>query len=151
MAEEIMKVENKELGITSSNISFDVPKGFINTIDMTTDEGKKKVVKAINDATSLNDFVGVELKICDCITMPGIRKGRSGKPDEACQNTILIDTDGVSYFTQSDGIAKSILVYSAVWPDFGKNSSKDGYLSLCVKQEELNNGNLLKKLVPFGE
>ena len=151
MVEEIVKIDNKELDITTDNISFDIPQGFINTVDMSTNEGKVKVVKALNAAKSLNDFVGVELKVCDCITMPGIRKGRNGMPDTNCQNTIIIDIDGNSYFTQSDGIARSILIYSAIWPDFGKNSTSEGYLSFCVVEEELANGNTLKKIVPFGE
>lgn len=148
MSEEIIKTENTNLA-TADSITFNIPEGFINTIDMNTNEGKIKAVKALNDAVSLNDYIGVELKICDCITMPGIRKGRNNAPDMACQNTILIDIDGVSYFTQSDGIARSIRMYAAIWPDFGKTSTDDGYLSLCVKEQELNNGNSLKSIIPF--
>ena len=148
MAEEIVKIG--DTGITTTkNIAFDIPDGFINTLDMNTNEGKIKVVKALNDAKSLNDFVGVELHVCDCITMPGVRKGRNGMPDTPCQNTIIIDDEGNSYFTQSDGIARSILIFAAVWPDFGKNSTKEGYLSLCVKEQQLKNDNSLKTLVPF--
>lgn len=150
MADEIIKVEDTKIAnVTTDSISFNIPEGYINTIDMTTNEGKKKAVKALNDAKSLNDYVGVELKICDCITMPGVRKGRNGMPDMQCKNTILIDIDGTSYFTQSDGIARSITMYSAIWPDFGKESTAEGYLSLCVKEQELNNGNSLKTIVPF--
>ena len=147
MAEEIVKANNEI--INADSISFNIPNGFINTIDMSTNEGKVKAVKALNDAVSLNDYVGVELKICDCITMPGVRKGRNGQPDMPCQNTILIDVDGTSYFTQSDGIARSILMYSAIWSDFGKTTTPEGYLSLCVKEQTLNNGNSIKSIVPF--
>lgn len=152
MENNIVKVDANEIQTTKTNadnISFNIPEGFINTINMDTNEGKMRVVKALNSAVSLNDYVGVELKICDCITMPGVRKGRNNMPDMPCQNTILIDVDGNSYFTQSDGVARSITMYAAVWSDFGKETTEEGYLSLCCKETELNNGNSLKTIVPF--
>ena len=149
MTEAIATVNNNGNSI-STGIDFNIPRGFINTVDMTTAEGRNTVVKAINDAVSLNDFVGMEIKVKDIITMPGVRKGRNGASDMPCQNTILIDTDGVAYFTQSDGIARGIQTYGAIfWDANGNLTASEGYLSLMVKERELPNGNRLKTIVPF--
>ena len=145
MAKEITKVENT--AITASDNSFDIPTGFINTFDITTDEGKKQVLKSFNASEPLNNHVGECLKICDCITAPGTRKGRNGMPDVPCQNTYLIDVDGVTYFSQSDGVARSLQMFAALYPDFGKSSEK-GYIEISCVEQALNNGNTLKTLIP---
>lgn len=132
---------------TKDNIDFNVPSGFINTYDMSTNEDKMTVVNAINNTVPLKDYMGVELHICNCITMPGIRKGRNGNPDTECKNTYLIDTDGISYFSQSDGVSRAVQMFAAMWPDFGKNSTEEGYLSIACTSQELPNGNTLKTLV----
>ena len=128
------------------DVKFDVPTGFINTIDMTTNDGKMKVVNAINNSVPLKDFMDKELHIVDCITMPGIRKGRNGAPDTECKNVHLIDENGVSYFSQSDGVHRSVQMFAAMWPDFGKYSIDDGCLKVMCVATELPNGNTLKTL-----
>ena len=133
--------------IAASDNSFDIPTGFINTFDINTDEGKKAVLKAYNSSESLNNHVGEVLKIRDCITAPGIRKGRNGQKDMPCQNTYLIDIEGVSYFTQSDGVARSLQMFAALYPDFGK-STEMGCIELCCVEQNLSNGNTLKTLIP---
>lgn len=143
MAKEIVKAESVEL---ATNIDFDVKTGYINTFDMSTIEGKMDVINAVNSTESLNAHVGEVLKINNCITMPGIRKGRNGAPDTECQNTILVDVDGISYFSQSDGVARDICLISSVFPDFGKNSN-EGYLKLVCISKDLPNGNSLKSVV----
>lgn len=145
MANEIMVSENNAIAATDNN--FDIPTGFINTFDITTDEGKKAVLKSYNASESLNLHVGEVLNICDCITTPGIRKGRNGQADMPCQNTYLIDTDGITYFSQSDGVARSLQMFAALYPDFGKSSEKGCIEIVCVEQN-LPNGNSLKTLVP---
>ena len=130
----------------TENVDFAIPTGFINTFDLSTNEGKMKVVNATNNSVPLKDYMDVELHICDCVTMPGIRKGRNGMPDTDCTNTHLIDENGVSYFSQSDGVARAIRMFAAMWPDFGK-STDEGYLAIKCVAQELPNGNTLKTLV----
>lgn len=149
MTNEITTTNSNAIANAETN-NFAVPTGFINTFDISTNEGKNAVLKAYNGSVSLNAHVGEELHICDCITMPGIRKGRNGAPDMQCQNTYLIDTDGIAYFSQSDGIARSVQMFAALYPDFGK-STEDGYLSLVCVSQELPNGNTIKNLIPFDE
>lgn len=142
---EIQKAENN--AITASDNAFDIPTGFLNTFDLETDEGKKSVLKAYNAAEPLNDHVDEELKICDVMTTPGIRKGRNGMPDVPCQNTYLIDINGKAYFSQSDGVARSLQMFVALYPDMGKSGS-DGYVAIKCIEQPMNNGNTLKTLIP---
>ena len=136
---EIAPVVNLEQ-VMSKNGSF------LNTVNMTNDEGKIAVLNAINSAISLKEAKDTVLDVCDCITMPGTRKGRNGMPDTECQNTYLIDTEGNAWFTQSDGIARSVRSIAMLYPDFGK-SRTDGCLHVRVDERQLANGNTIKNLV----
>lgn len=125
-------------------IDFSPVQGFVNTCDLGTLDGKMRSANAINSAVSLNDHVGEVLRIVDVITMPGVRKGRNGQADTPCQNTYLIDADGVTYFSQSDGVKRSINTTMSIFRtcDAGK-----GYLPLACKSDVLPNGNTIKTLV----
>lgn len=130
-----------------SDVNFNIPIGFINTLDLSTNAGKIATVNAMNNSEPLNNHVGEILKVVDCITTPGIRKGRNGAPDTECVNTHLIDIDGNVYFSQSDGVARSIRSFAALWPDFGKGTTVEGFLPMVCKNIELPNGNTLKTMV----
>ena len=117
----------------------------INTLNTDTFDGKITALNALNNAVSLKDATN-PLKICDCIALPGVRKGRNNTADTECQNTYLIDIDGNAYFTQSDGIARSVRMIYMLFPDFGK-SSDVGYLKVRVVEKKLPNGNTIKSLV----
>lgn len=145
MDKAIDKANNNS--ITATDVKFDIPTGFINTLDLTSNAGKMQAVNAINNTVSLKDYMEEELHIVDCITMPGIRKGRNGMPDTECKNTHLIDENGISYFSQSDGVARAVQMLAAMWPDFGKETTDDGFLKIKCVEQELANGNSLKSLV----
>lgn len=117
----------------------------INTLNTDTFDGKITALNALNNAVSLKD-ANSSLKICDCIALPGVRKGRNNTADTECQNTYLIDIDGNAYFTQSDGIARSVRMIYMLFPDFGK-SSDTGYLTVRVVEKKLPNGNTIKSLI----
>ena len=106
-----------------------------------------QVVSAMNNADSLNDHMDEVLRICDYIIMPGVRKGRGNNPDVECQNTYLVDVDKNVYFTQSDGVAKTLEQYLLFCPDLGKETMPNGYLPLMCVSRELSNGNTIKTLV----
>lgn len=125
-------------------IDFAPVQGFINTCDLDTLDGKMRSANAINSAVSLNDHVGDVLRIVDVITMPGVRKGRNGQADTPCQNTYLIDADGITYFSQSDGVKRSINTTLSI---FKKCDAGKGYLPLVCKSDFLPNGNTIKTLV----
>ena len=147
MAKAIQKAMENAISENTTDVNFNVPTSFINTYDLSSNEGKMKVVNAVNNSVPLKDFMDKELHIVDCITMPGIRKGRNGMPDSECINTHLIDVDGVSYFSQSDGVSRAIQMFAAMWPDFGKKSTDEGYLALKCVAQDLPNGNTLKTLI----
>lgn len=126
--------------------------GYFNTLDLSTYEGKVKTLQATSGAKPLKDHEGEVIPVTDAFTMAGVRKGRNGMPDVPCQNTYIIaaaDEQGnvTSYFTQSDGIARDINMIAAMFPDFGKSTSK-GHLELVVMSEVLGNGNTLKHITP---
>lgn len=140
MTENITAIATAE----DAAIDFAPVQGFINTCDLDTLDGKMRSANAINSAVSLNDHVGEVLRVVDVITMPGIRKGRNGQADTPCQNTYLIDEDGITYFSQSDGVKRSINTTMSIFKicDAGK-----GYLPLACKADVLPNGNTIKTLV----
>lgn len=140
MTENITAIATAE----DTAIDFAPVQGYINTCDLDTLDGKMRSANAINSAVSLNDHVGEVLRVVDVITMPGIRKGRNGQADTPCQNTYLIDADGVTYFSQSDGVKRSINTTMSIFKtcDAGK-----GYLPLACKSDVLPNGNTIKTLV----
>lgn len=138
MAHEITTTENTEL----ANVDFNIPEGFICTVDLSTDEGKVAVATALNGALPLKDYVNKELILKDVVTTSGVR-AVSGT---VCTNTYLILDDGTVLFSQSDGVARSIRTIVALWRgDFGENGRK----IKCIEQR-LNNGNSLKTIVPLG-
>lgn len=145
MTEITVYNESTELAEATESVAFNPVTGFVNTFDLTSDEGKKKTLNAVNNSISLAKIDdGTVLKVADVITTPGVRKGRNGQPDVSCQNTHLITEDGTAYFSQSDGIARSINMIMSLFPDCG---GKDGYLEMSVISEILPNGNTLKTLI----
>lgn len=146
MSNEI--IVNESHGIQATEAGFAPTTGYVNTLDLSTDEGVLKTFGYTSDSQPLSQHIGEALKICDVFTTPGIRKGRGlGQVDTECQNTYLIDIDGVGYFSQSDGVARSINLLMAMRPNLGKDTEK-GYIELVCVEKQLPNGNTLKILKP---
>lgn len=116
---------------------FNIPSGYICTVDRTTREGVIRVANALSDAASLANIEGDKFTLVDVLTTPGVRS-RTG---EACTNTYLIDVDGNVYMSQSDGIRRSVQQIVGLFNgDFG-----DG-IDVAVVEKKLSNGNTLKTL-----
>lgn len=129
-----------ELSTTTQATTND---NYRNTLDLATIEGKKVTLNALNSAVSLNDFNDTPLTIVDIITTPGERKSRNaGVADTPCQNTYLIDYEGKAYFTQSDGIARSVNAILA----FLTAEEIHAGIAMCVRSTKLPNGNTIKSL-----
>lgn len=119
---------------------------YINTVELDA-VGKKTVANAINNAVSLADFEGVEIKVCNVLTMPGVRKSRQkDMPDTMCQNTYLVDVDGNAYFSQSDGVARSINGIMAIYTDFPRDTENGEYAAMALVSKTLANGNTIKTI-----
>lgn len=148
MADEIMVASENEISAANVNTSdFEIPRGFICTVDITTNEGKLDVMNALNGSTSLSDHMDEPICIKNIVTTRGVRS-RTG---EECVNTYLILDDGTALFSQSDGVHRSVQTLVALFTkvidgvpvcDFG-----DGISMRCIEQP-LKNGNTLKTLVP---
>lgn len=139
--------ENTEIVAVDASILDGNTNRSICTVDLSDDMGKLKIIAALNYAAPLKDFADKEIIFCDCIQVAGVRKARNGGTDTPCKNTYLIDADGNAYFSQSDGIARSVQMISALFPDFGKHLD-DGGIKLKLVEQKLPNGNTLKNLVP---
>lgn len=118
----------------------------INTIDIDSIEGKKAAINALNNAHSLNDYPNETFNLRDVMMINGIRKGRGNAEDTECINTYFIDDKGEAYFTQSDGIARSMRNILMLLPELGKDTN-EGYLPIKIVEEKLQNGNTIKNIV----
>lgn len=144
MSNEIMVAnENAIVEQNKHTNDFEIPTGYICTVDISTIEGKMAVMNALNGADSLSKHVGETLIVKDVVTTRGTRS-RSG---EECINTHLILADGSALFSQSDGVQRAVVSLVALFTVNGVCDFGDGVAIKCVEQQ-LNNGNTLKTLVP---
>lgn len=123
------------------------------TISGNTPTEKNRTLRALNASQSLAQTVraGEPFDVIDIFQVPGVRRSRNeGMPDMPCVNTYFLLTDGRSLMSQSDGIARSVqmLLSDAMYPDCGHSTEK-GYLTLCISENVLPNGNTLKTVVPL--
>lgn len=138
MSNELANVENTNELANTDAMDFNIPSGYICTVDRTTREGTIKVANALSDAVSLKEIGDKHFKLVDVLTTPGVRS-RTG---EVCTNTYLIDADDNMYMTQSDGIKRSAQQIVGLFNgDFGE----DG-IEVSVIEKKLNNDNTLKTL-----
>lgn len=138
MSNELANVENTNELANTDAMEFNIPSGYICTVDRTTRDGTIKVANALSDAVSLKEIGDKHFKLVDVLTTPGVRS-RTG---EVCTNTYLIDADNNMYMTQSDGIKRSAQQIVGLFNgDFGEDGIEVG-----VIEKKLNNGNTLKTL-----
>lgn len=137
---------DKNTGIQNTS-DFEIPRGYICTLDITTIEGKMQLATALNGAVSMRDKIGEPLRVTDVVTTQG-QRSRTGAE---CINTYLICDDGTVYFSQSDGIARSVKVLVALFtdPETGlfMNPVEMG-VGFEIREQTLQNLNTLKTVVP---
>lgn len=137
MSTEITPVSNTELVTAHTDSDFNIPTGYICTVDTTTNEGKITIANALSDAESLADLGSDKFVLVDVVTTPGVRT-RTG---EICTNVYLISDSGSIYMSQSDGIKRSAQQIVGLFNgDFG-----DG-IEVGVIEKQLKSGNTLKTL-----
>lgn len=137
---------NNAIAIQNTS-DFNIPQGHICTLDVTTIQGKMQLANALNGAVTMSDKVGVPLRVVNVVTTPGVRS-RTG---EACTNTYLICDDDAVYFSQSDGIARSIKILVGLFTNpetLEFQNPVDLGIAFQIKEQKLNNGNTLKTVVP---
>lgn len=134
MTNELATVSNNELATEND---FNIPTGYICTVDRTTNEGRITVANALSDAESLADLGGERFTLTGVITTPGVRT-RTG---EMCVNVYLVCDDNRIFMSQSAGIYRSVQQIVGLFDgDFG-----DG-IEVAVVSKELKSGNTLKTL-----
>lgn len=111
---------------------------YICTMDDSTFEGKRAIVNARNSAVSLNAHGAEPLTVVGAYIAPGVRSQTGQK----CANVYLFGNDGNTYFSQSQGIYRSVLDIYDVFPDF---NAPDG-ITVVVKQTALGGGRFTKSL-----
>lgn len=133
-----------EIMVANENTSnFEIPSGFICTVDITTIEGKLDVMNALNGAEPLSQRMNETLIVKDVVTKIGAR----AITGEECINTYLILDDGTALFSQSNGVRDSITVLVGLFTQNGVCDFGDGIAVKCVERP-LRNGNTLKVIVP---
>lgn len=135
---DIMKSEDKTIAEATA---FNIPQGYICTLDMTTDEGKKQVALALNGSEPLKNKMNEIIELAGVITTPGTR-AVSGTD---CTNNYLVAADGTVYFSQSDGVTRSLKVIVGLW---GADMAEGEVVPVKCIEQRLNNGNTLKTIVP---
>ena len=111
---------------------------YICTMDNSTFEGKRAIVNARNNALSLNGVGDTPITVIGAYIAPGVRSQTGQK----CANVYLFGKDGNTYFSQSQGIYRSVLEIYDMFPDF---NAPDG-ITVAVKQTPLGGGRSTKSL-----
>lgn len=102
-----------------------------------------RMFNARNSATSLKNLGDTPIDIVDVMTEIGVRT-RSGNP---CQNTYIFTADGQVYFTQSNGLGKTINeLVDMVEGDF-KTNTTNGYVKVQIKETSLSGDRSYKQFL----
>lgn len=135
--------ENNEIQVANNddNMAFNIPDGYICTLDASTQGGKLAIAKALNGSSPLKNEMDKPLELAGVITTPGTR-AVSNTP---CTNNYMALADGTVLFSQSDGVTRSLKVIVALWGESMRNG--EPVKVKCIAQT-LNNGNTLKTIVP---
>lgn len=135
-----MNKENEQMNDTVNETAQNTADNYryICTMDDSTFEGKRAIVNARNSAVSLNGCGAEPLTVIGAYIAPGVRSQTGQK----CANVYLFGKDGETYFSQSQGIYRSVLDIYDVFPDF---NAPDG-ITVVVKQTALSGGRFTKSL-----
>lgn len=116
------------------------PKKYI-TFDPHIPANRVRMFNARNSATSLKNLDDTPIDIVDVMTEIGVRT-RSSNP---CQNTYIFTADGQVYFTQSNGLGKTINeLVDIVAGDFETNTT-NGYVKVQIKETAISDDRSYKQ------
>ena len=138
---------NEIVTTTETNNALAYTPSEYSTLSIKDAETRKTVLNAMNNAQSLNDACKADpervFEVIGCFTQPGIRRARKqGDADQPCTNTTIVCADGSAYFTQSEGIRRSMDLFSA------SGVFDDGdVVPMKVVTKEIPGGNTIKTVV----
>lgn len=136
-----MNEENEQMNETTANeTAQNIADNYryICTMENSTFEGKRAIVNARNNALSLNEYDAEPLTVVGAYIAPGVR----AQTGQKCANVYLFGKDGNTYFSQSQGIYRSVLDIYDMFPDF---NAPDG-ITVAVKKTSLGGGRSTKSL-----
>lgn len=125
---------------------YDVMDGqSINTIDRSTQEGKKLSYNAQMNARSLSEVAsGTVIDLHDLILRRGTRVDQETGEVTPLVEVILVTADGDALFSQSTGVRNSAV---AILDSFGTPDTwPDHVLQVAVREQRIGNGRMLKTL-----
>ena len=111
---------------------------YICTMDNSTFEGKRAIVNARNYALSPHGIGDTPITVIGAYIAPGVRSQTGQK----CANVYLFANDGKTYFSQSQGIYRSVLDIYDMFPDFNAPIG----IPVTVKKTPLGGGRSTKSL-----
>lgn len=111
---------------------------YICTMDDSTFEGKRAIVNARNNALSLNAIGDTPITVIGVYTAPGVHSQTGQKR----VNVYLFANDGNTYFSQSQGIYRSVLDIYDMFPDFNAPNG----IPVAVKKTAISGGRSTKSL-----
>lgn len=104
------------------------------TFDPHIPANRVRMFNARNNSMTLKNLGDTPIDIVDVMTQIGVRT-RSGNP---CQNTYIFTADGQVYFTQSNGLGKTINeLVDMVEGDF-KTNTTNGYVKVQIKETPIS-------------
>ena len=130
-----------ETAMVKTDATFNIPEGYICTLDMSTQEGKVAIANALNGSEPLKNKMGKTLELTGVVTTPGTRAVSGNE----CTNNYMVLKDGSVLFSQSDGVTRSLKVIVTLWA--AQLAAGEVVKVKCIEQV-LNNGNTLKTVVP---
>ena len=106
------------------------------TFDATTDEGKRRLYQATNDAEPLSDNLNKTIQLVDIVAVPADVIDDDGVESEVLR-LILLTKDGKRYSAISNGLYSSLQNIMAI---FGPPALWDAPLSIKVVEEKSRRG-----------
>lgn len=116
--------------------------GYFATFDTTEMAGRRKLFNATQGAKLLRDFMETPIDVVDIVFAP-----TTVTDDEGFSNTVmgvyLIDVNGVSYVSSSQGVCKSA---ATILAQLGNPSDWGGALTVICKETNTAKGRRYKSL-----
>lgn len=111
---------------------------YICTMDNGTFEAKRAIVNARNNAVSLNNIGDETITVIGVYITPGVR----AQTGQECVSVYLFADDGNTYFSQSQGIYRSVMDIYNMFPDFNAPHG----IPVAVKTMTISGGRTTKSL-----
>lgn len=131
----------KNADVNSDNETFEVSYETYNTLPDTLN-AKVQMINARNTAKSLDKEAPETIQVMDIMAEVGVNN-KSGLP---CQRTYLFCADGSIYFTQSQGIAKTINEFYHTFGDQSFTELPLGYAEMRVVSRPLADDKTYKQM-----